>query len=249
MDQGEVAFIIGYDGVGGYKIEGYQVSQGGQEFTETALRNAYLERAILEQGFEDKEREKIIKYLVDTRKTKPVEGSRSDRGTFGGIATQIHMTESVEEVPKQVFAATKKYKKVADKIRPVYQELPDKYRIVRDIKGDPLKNMPMLSKQPPEFVPTGRYSRERKEQMDLVHGGDFLWEEERKLVHQLIMQQNEAFAWDDTEKGSFKTRILPACRDPRDRACAMGIEEYSYSARNAHRDLQFYSAKSRSRDL
>ncbi len=68
MDQGEVAFIIGSDGVGGYKIEGYQVSQGGQEFTEKALRNAYLERAILEQGFEDKEREKIIKYLVDTRK-------------------------------------------------------------------------------------------------------------------------------------------------------------------------------------
>ncbi len=129
------------------------------------------------------------------------------------------MTESVEEVPKQVFAATKKYKKVADKIRPVYQELPDKYRIVRDIKGDPLKNMPLLSKQPPEFVPTGRYSRERKEQMDLVHGGDFLWEEERKLVHQLIMQQNEAFAWDDTEKGSSNQNSSRPSRSPRSSMC------------------------------
>ncbi len=51
MDQGEVAFIIGSDDVGGYKIEGYQVSQGGQEFTEKALRNGrYLERAILERS-------------------------------------------------------------------------------------------------------------------------------------------------------------------------------------------------------
>ncbi len=195
-------------------IEGYQFPQEGQKFTQHALRNAYLERAILEDGHEDAEREKIIKYLVDTRKTKPVEGSRSNRGTFGSIASQFHMAECVEKAPKQVFAATKKYKKVADKIRPVYQELPDKYRIVRDIKGDPLKNMPMLSKQPPEFVPTGRYSRERKEQMDIVHGGDFLWEEERKLVHQLIMQQNEAFAWDDTEKGSFKSEFFPPVEIP-----------------------------------
>ncbi len=50
--------------------------------------------------------------------------------------------------------------------------------------------------------------------MDIVHGGDFLWEEERKLVHQLIMQQNEAFAWDDTEKGSFKSEFFPPVEIP-----------------------------------
>ena len=88
-------------------IEGYQFPQEGQKFTQHALRNAYLERAILEDGHEDAEREKIIKYLVDTRKTKPVEGSRSNRGTFGSIASQFHMAECVEKAPKQVFAATK----------------------------------------------------------------------------------------------------------------------------------------------
>ena len=36
-----------------------------------------------------------------------------------------------------------------------------------------------------------------------------MWDEERKLIHQLIMQQNEGFAWDDTEKGSFKTEYFP----------------------------------------
>ncbi|EDQ98131.1 uncharacterized protein LACBIDRAFT_309960 [Laccaria bicolor S238N-H82] len=30
---------------------------------------------------------------------------------------------------------TKKYKPVAQKIRPVFQDLPDKFRIIRDIKG------------------------------------------------------------------------------------------------------------------
>ncbi len=67
--------------------------------------------------------------------------------------------------------------------------------------------------------------------MDLVHGGDFLWEEERKLVHQLIMQQNEAFAWDDAEKGSFKPEFFPPVEIPAIEHVPMGIEEYSYSAR------------------
>ncbi len=101
------------------------------------------------------------------------------------------------------------------KYGPLYQELPDKYRIVRDIKGDPLKNMPMLSKQPPEFVPTGRYSRERKEQMDIVHGGDFLWEEERKLVHQLIMQQNEALRGTTQRREASSLNSSRLSRSPR----------------------------------
>jgi hypothetical protein len=39
---------------------------------------------------------------------------------------------------------TKKYKPVARKIRPVATELPERYRIVRNIKGDPLKDLPAL---------------------------------------------------------------------------------------------------------
>jgi len=31
-----------------------------------------------------------------------------------------------------------------------------------------------------------------------------LWPEERKLMHWLIGEQNEAFAWDDAERGKFK---------------------------------------------
>jgi hypothetical protein len=39
---------------------------------------------------------------------------------------------------------TKKYKPVARKIRPVATELPERYRTVRSIKGDPLEDLPAL---------------------------------------------------------------------------------------------------------
>ena len=45
--------------------------------------------------------------------------------------------------------------------------------------------------------------------MDQVHGSDFLWEEERKLLHQFMMLQNEAFAWEENEKGKFNEEMFP----------------------------------------
>jgi len=64
--------------------------------------------------------------------------------------------------------------------------------------------MPKLPEHPPEFEPRGHYTLERKEKLDMAHKEGFLWLEERKLMHWLIEEQNEAFAWDDTERGKFK---------------------------------------------
>ena len=96
-------------------------------------------------------------------------------------------TSSKPEEPEASVFVTKKYKPVALKVRPVYTELPDQFRIKRNITGDPLKDMPTLDPHPPDFEPTGRYTQERKEAMDKVHNEDFLWPEEQKLVHHLIM--------------------------------------------------------------
>ena len=63
--------------------------------------------------------------------------------------------------------------------------------------------MPELLVKPPGFEPTGRYTLERKEKIDNCHEGDFLWEEERKLMHHFMMLQNEGFAWEDQEQGNF----------------------------------------------
>ncbi|OBZ67402.1 hypothetical protein A0H81_12564 [Grifola frondosa] len=45
----------------------------------------------------------------------------------------------------------KKYKPVALKVRPVLATLPNRFRIVRNIQGDPLADMPPLDPNPPTF--------------------------------------------------------------------------------------------------
>ncbi len=108
----------------------------------------------------------------------------------------------------------KKYKPVALKVRPVLAELPERYRIKREITGDPLKDLPGLSPNPADFAPTGRYTLDRKEIIDKIHSKDFLWLEERKLMHHFMMIQNEAFAWDDSERGSFRHDFFPPVEVP-----------------------------------
>jgi hypothetical protein len=76
------------------------------------------------------------------------------------------------------FAAKLKYKPVALKVRPVLANLLDKFRITRNIIGDPLADMPQLSPTPPPFQPTGQYTEENRDFIDKVHSGDFLWPSE-----------------------------------------------------------------------
>ena len=105
--------------------------------------------------------------------------------------------------------AKKKYKPVAQKIRPVLGSLPDKFRIERHIYGNPLADMPALNPNPPPFESTGRYTTERRDALDLAHPGDFLWPAERALMHDFMRLQNGAFAWEDSERGRFRTDFFP----------------------------------------
>ncbi|SJL18848.1 uncharacterized protein ARMOST_22450 [Armillaria ostoyae] len=107
-----------------------------------------------------------------------------------------------------VFAG-KKYKPVALKTKPVLATLSDKFRIIRNIRGDPLADIPTLSPTPPPFVPTKRYTQERKEYIDSIHNDGFLWSEEMKLMHHFMTVQEKAFAWEDSERGSFRKDFFP----------------------------------------
>jgi len=73
-----------------------------------------------------------------------------------------------EEADVACFA--KKYKPVALKVKPVLGTLPERFRIIREITGDPLKGLPKLPEYPPEFSPKGRYTVERKEKLDFSSG-------------------------------------------------------------------------------
>ena len=117
--------------------------------------------------------------------------------------------------PANVFiSAKKKYKPVAQKVRPVVGTVPEQFRVVRNITGDPLSTIPTLPTHPPDFAPTGRYTIERQAACDAAHGGDFLWPEERKLLHHFMSTHNNAFAWSDDERGCFKAEYFPPVEFP-----------------------------------
>ena len=172
---------------GQYKFTGYCLPKKDGSFDNDEVRNVYLSQSMSSPKFEDKDREVLSQYL-DTI----------------GLPVEIEKV-TTSEGARSVY----KYKPVALKTRPVIQELPAEFRIKREIIGDPLAEMPKLSPNPPEFVPTGRYTEERKEMMDKVHDKDFLLPEERKLMHHFMMEQNLGFAWDDSERGSFREDFFP----------------------------------------
>ena len=103
-----------------------------------------------------------------------------------------------------IFIATKKkYKPVHLKTKPVIGNLPDKFRIIRNIIGNPLKDLPKLPTNPPKFQPTGRYTKEHQEKFDEANPR-FLWPSERHLLHYFMMIHNDAFAWDTSGWGHFR---------------------------------------------
>ena len=73
---------------------------------------------------------------------------------------------------------TRKYKPVTKKVHAVLAELPEKYWITRNIIGEPIADMPTLSLNPPDFQPTGRYTTERHEIIDIAHSEELLWPDE-----------------------------------------------------------------------
>ena len=107
----------------------------------------------------------------------------------------------------------KKYKPVAQKVRGILGEMPEKFRIVRRIVGDPLKELPKLSPNPPPFVPTGRYTQERKEIIDKMNPG-FLLPAERELLHHFMTLHQDGFAWNDSERGHFREDFFPPVEMP-----------------------------------
>jgi hypothetical protein len=113
-----------------------------------------------------------------------------------------------ETLPQQAFV----YKKVANKTKPVATTLPEDFRIVRHEHPDPLANLSPLPVRPPEFVPTGRFTQERRDQMALGKG--FLLPEEIKLAEWIVCTHNTAFAWTDDERGCFDPKYFSPIEIP-----------------------------------
>ncbi|KAG6838648.1 hypothetical protein C0991_009966, partial [Blastosporella zonata] len=118
--------------------------------------------------------------------------------------TTSYSTYTAETQPKiKGVQVKKKYKPVALRTKPVAASIPDKFQIERNIIGDPLRDMPILSVNPPPYIPTGQFSRERKDQFVKTHDNGFLLKSKIDLFVHLMCLQNGGFAWDDSEQGNF----------------------------------------------
>ena len=146
--------------------------------------------------------------LYSTRIVSPIQSNSS---TFApSTSHKIPL-----RAPLSILAATKKkYKPVARKVKPKIAELPHRFRIVRNIVGDPLETLPTLSTHPPSYSPRGRYTPERKQLIDNAHPGDFLWPAERELMHHLMSLHEDGFAWNDAERGHFREDFFPPIEIP-----------------------------------
>jgi hypothetical protein len=100
------------------------------------------------------------------------------------------------------------YKKVSNKVKPVATTMPSHARIIRRFPEDPLLSLPHVSPTPPEFTPGTRLTQERMTTLG-VFSNDFLWPEEQKLVAHVLMNNETALAWDESEKGRFRDDYFP----------------------------------------
>ena len=103
-------------------------------------------------------------------------------------------------VTRKGISTKKKYKPIALKVRPVAAKLPARFRIVQNIIGNPLADMPVLEPIILPFVLTGRHTKEHHDAVNKNHQ-DFLWPQEHDSMHDFMCKQNLAFTWDDTECG------------------------------------------------
>jgi hypothetical protein len=128
-----------------------------------------------------------------------------------------HSAPTVNPSPSRdchTYVGKKKYKLVAKKVKPIGATLPEEFRIVRNIQGDPLADLPILSPFPINFSPTGCYDQASFDIIEKNHPHGFLTAEEQRFMHHFMMIHQDGFAWNETLKGLFCKDFFPPVRMP-----------------------------------
>jgi hypothetical protein len=99
--------------------------------------------------------------------------------------------------------AGRKYKKVDVRVRRVPGVFPQEATVHRQFPNDPLENLPPLPRRPPKFIPTSKLTEERMKSIGINSQG-FLWPEEEKLFQHIILLNEDAMAFIQTDRGTFK---------------------------------------------
>ena len=115
--------------------------------------------------------------------------------------------------PAPITKMVLKYKTVDKKIRPVPTRFPENMKVRRQFPEDPLRNLSILPYYPPEFTPTDRVTEERMESLKIDEGLE-LWPEEKKLLKLVIALNGKSIAFDEQERGTFKTSYFSDYKMP-----------------------------------
>jgi hypothetical protein len=112
---------------------------------------------------------------------------------------------------KEVYAAKRKYKPVDKKIRAVPATLPEEFRVIRNMPKDVLESLPkVLPYAQKHFIPGIRLTEERwKILRTQLEEEGFLTPDEILLLRDILKNNEEALAWDETERGTFKDEYFP----------------------------------------
>jgi hypothetical protein len=126
--------------------------------------------------------------------------SLDDAVEDGDLVYECTMLDSTDFDTNFVFTM---YKRVDRKVRPVSASFPEDCYVHRQIPEDPLLTLPKLSPNPPEFLPTKKITAERLKILKINEKG-FLSSDEEKLFKHIMVLNEEAIAFEDAERGTFK---------------------------------------------
>jgi hypothetical protein len=109
----------------------------------------------------------------------------------------------LEDAPHDQYFSFGAYKRVDQKVKPVSGTFPEQARVRRNIPHDPLENLVPLPINPPNFIPSKRITQERMEILN-VNAVGFLSSEEEKLFKHVMRLNEDALAFDESERGTLK---------------------------------------------
>jgi hypothetical protein len=101
-------------------------------------------------------------------------------------------------------SAKKKYQSIDEKVHPAIGNLPNKFRIERDIISNPLDDLPVLDPDSPPFITTDFYTLAQQPQPNPNYPGSFWWPAEKDLMHCFMLAYALGFTWSKGKLGSFR---------------------------------------------
>jgi hypothetical protein len=83
-------------------------------------------------------------------------------------------------------------------------ELPKKFRIEREIIGNPFDDSLVLYPDSPPFITTDFYTLVQRHQPNTNYPCSFRWPAEKDLIHHFMLSHASGFAWHEEKRGSFR---------------------------------------------